>query len=522
MTPVESTDPGSERPERSERRLSRRTAVRGIGLASLGMLAAPLLAACGASATTTVAGSTSAAASATTASAAATTAAATTASTTKAAAAAATTSTATVQGKNPTGKKGEVTWLTRTTLSEENWEKKVAIPAFQKLSPGITINLIVAPWAQFDPKLFTLFAAGTPVDIWTHWGQSGFADYVHKGMVADLTSYINTDHYDLTAFQPGLTDIYKVGGKYMGLPNDTTFGMPMFYDVDLFQKAGVTAPPQDWAKPWTWDEFVAAGHKLTQNYGAPVAVYGLNMSTDLQLLARLGGVDLFTWDVVANGGTLKPTDYHADDPGVLTAVQSVYDLIFKEKVMPTSQLSSALSAGNLDPFRAQRLATNWDGGWQYWNYKPEIHNFKWAPAADPILKTNNTTEYTDPWMMCSKSIDPTSTWKFMQYLLSEDGQLAYMSATGAPPGNAKVAEKWLADFTAPTGLTVDQLKTVTQGALTHGKESFNHLLVGYDEIATAETQAMGQVWSGKVSPHDGLAQAQQQVGAVLTKLASQS
>jgi multiple sugar transport system substrate-binding protein len=191
--------------------------------------------------------------------------------------------------------------------------------------------------------------------------------------------------------------------------------------------------------------------------------------------------------------------------------------MFKDKVMPTPQLSNALGAGGLDPFVAQKLVMTWNGGWDYWGYKPAIKSFKWPAAVDPMLKTNNTTEYTDPRMLSSKSKDAASAWTLMKYLLGYDGQLAYMTATGAPPGNAKAAQQWLTSFTAPTGLTVDQLTQVSSGALTHGKESFNHLLVGYDEIATAETQAMNQIWSGKLSPSDGLKQAQDQVSAVLAK-----
>ena len=513
-----------------ERRLTRRGMMRGIGLAGFGMLGASLLAACGGGGTAaTSSGSASVASSAAASTASASTASASTsaastesassssASTSKAALGGASTSTEAVIGKNPTGAKGEVTWLTRTGTSETDWEQKVAVPTFQKANPAIKINLIIAPWAQFDPKLFTLAAAGTPVDIWTHWGQSGFADYVHKGMVADLTPMINADHYDLTAFQPGLTDIYKVNGKYLGLPNDTTFGMPNIYNADMLQKAGITAPPVNWDSPWAWQDMIDAAHKLTKDYGAPTATYGISMSGDLQLLARLGGIDLFTWSVT-DTGIAKPGDYHADDPAVIDGVQARYDLIYKEKVHPTPQLGSALSAGGLDPFRAQRLAMNFDGGWNYWAYKPVIKDFKWAPSADPKLKTNQTTEYTDPWMLSSKSHDAESTWTFMKYLLSYDGQVAYMQATGAPPGNAKAAADWLNSFTAPTGLTVDQLKQVAPGALTHGKESFNHLLVGYDEIANAENQAMNLIWTGKTSVADGLKQARQQVDAVLAKI----
>ncbi|MCL4546103.1 MAG: sugar ABC transporter substrate-binding protein [Chloroflexi bacterium] len=493
-----------------EPRVSRRAVVRGFGLTGMGVLAASVLAACGGSTSTTTSAS-STAASSTTASASSTT--------TSKAAAAATKTTPSVIGQNPTGKKGEVTWLVRTGLSENNWENKVVKPGFDKAYPKIHLNIIVAPWAQFDPKLFTLFAAGTPVDIWSHWGQSGFADYVHKGMVADLTAMISADHYDLNAFQPGLVDIYKAGGKYLGLPNDTTFGMPLIYNASMLQKAGITTPPgQDWSNPWTWAQMVEAAKKMTTNYGAPTATYGLEMSTDLQLLARLGGIDLYTWSVTTSGGIAKPSDYHADDPAVVDAVQSVYDLMYKEKVMPTPQLGNALSAGNLDPFESQKIAMNWNGGWNYWVYKPVIHDFKWVPAADPKLKTNSTTEYTDPWMLSSKSKDPESAWTFMKYLLSYDSQVAYAKATGAPPGNAKAADVWLQTMVEPTGLTVDQLKQVAQGALKDGKESYNHLLVNYDQIASAETQALSNVWNGKASPADGLKQAKAAVDAVLAKM----
>ncbi len=504
---------------RQNDRLTRRSLMRGLGIAGIGVFGASLLAACGAGATATT-GASSAASSAASSqpassASAATSASASSSSTASSAVQAVTSSSASVEGKNPTGKKGEVTWLTRTGIVENDWEKKIAIPEFQKANTGVTINLIVAPWEQFDPKLFTLFAAGTPVDVWSHWGRSGFADYVHKGMVADLTPLISADHYDLSGFAPGLPDIYKQQGKYLGLPLLTTFGMPLFYNRDMFQKAGVDLPPVDWDKAWTWDQYVAAGHKLTTNYGAPTATYGMNMSTDLQLLARLGGTDLYNAEAKNTGIATSTT---LDSPEVLNAVQAVYDLMFKEKIMPTPSLSSALSAGNLDPFRGQKLGMNLDGGWDFWSYKPQIHNFKWSVAADPVLKTNTCTTYTDPWMLSSKSLDQANSWKFIQYLVSEPGQTSYITATGTPPTRTSLISKWLQDFSAPTGMTVDELSTVTSGALKHGQESWNHLLVGYDEISKAEDQAMGDVWSGKKSPHDGLAQAKQQVDAVLATI----
>jgi len=110
---------------RSEGSISRREALRRAGAAGLGLIGACALAACGA---------------------------------------------APSAGGGNQQASTQVTWLVRTGLPENKWEREVAVPQFEKQNPGTTVNLIVAPNNQFDPKLFTLFAAGIPVDIWSHWG----------------------------------------------------------------------------------------------------------------------------------------------------------------------------------------------------------------------------------------------------------------------------------------------------------------------------------------------------------------
>jgi hypothetical protein len=81
-----------------------------------------------------------------------------------------------------------------------------------------------------------------------------------------------------------------------------------------------------------------------------------------------------------------------------------------------------------------------------------------------------------------------------------------------------VVAKWWQEFTQPTGLTVDQLKEVTLGALKHSDESYNHLLAGYGQNLSAETQSLNDVWSGITSPQTGLALAEQRVNQVLATL----
>ena len=102
----------------------------------------------------------------------------------------------------------EVIWYVRTEEAEQPWEQEVVIPDFESKHPNIKINLTIVPWDDFDTKMQTMIAAGTPPDVWSHWGPSGFADYVKRGLVADLTPYIEKDNYDLSDFIPEVLDIY--------------------------------------------------------------------------------------------------------------------------------------------------------------------------------------------------------------------------------------------------------------------------------------------------------------------------
>ena len=148
----------------------------------------------------------------------------------------------------------EVIWYVRADPTEQQWENAVVIPAFEKANPNIKINLTVVPWVDFDTRMQTMIAAGTPPDIWSHWGPSGFQDYVKRGLVADLSPFIQKDKFDLTDFQEEVLNIYKVGGKIMGLPMLTT-GSFIFYNKNLFDAAGVSYPTPNWDdRTWTVDQ----------------------------------------------------------------------------------------------------------------------------------------------------------------------------------------------------------------------------------------------------------------------------
>jgi len=146
----------------------------------------------------------------------------------------------------PAALSGQMTWFMRSQNQELPWEQQ-AVEAFKQAAPNVTVNLeTVSTTNDFDPKLTALIAGGTPPDVWTHWGTSGFGDYFAKGLLADLTSLASRDKLDSSVFLPNSYDAWKRDGKLYGLSFNTRFGTFMYWNKQLFQQAGLQPLPVDW------------------------------------------------------------------------------------------------------------------------------------------------------------------------------------------------------------------------------------------------------------------------------------
>ena len=80
----------------------------------------------------------------------------------------------------------------------------------------------------------------------------------------------------------------RYDGKQYGLPWDMGM-MGVWYNKDLFSKAGITAPPA------TWDDFLADVEKLKASGVAPLAIAGKDKWPSMHLwtylVLRIGGGD---------------------------------------------------------------------------------------------------------------------------------------------------------------------------------------------------------------------------------------
>lgn len=140
---------------------------------------------------------------------------------------------------------------------------KELIEQFEEKHPNITVKTQSAPYGQFYQKLDTQIAAGQAPDVWLSDGVY-VMKYAQRGAAKDLTDWITKD---LKADEYYGLDFNKdADGRYWGVPQGIQVGV-LFYNKDLFDKAGVAYPTDE----WTWEDLKASAAKLTVDAGGKTA-----------------------------------------------------------------------------------------------------------------------------------------------------------------------------------------------------------------------------------------------------------
>src|SRR6185503_996379 len=120
------------------------------------------------------------------------------------------------------------------------------IPEFERLNPGIKVDLQQIPWTAAHEKLLTAFAGRVTPDV-AQLGSSWVPELVALGALEPLDPHVAGSK---TVKPPD----YFAGGWSGNVINRHVWGVPwyadtriLFYRSDLLREAGFATPPQDWA-----------------------------------------------------------------------------------------------------------------------------------------------------------------------------------------------------------------------------------------------------------------------------------
>ena len=374
---------------------------------------------------------------------------------------------------------------------EEAASHKIVADAFMAEHPEIKIELWNQPWDDYFTKIQALWASGdtkTIPDVAFLWPTP---KYAAEGVLENLDSFITESGYSLDDYWPGLLEFGQVRGQRLRLPRDIEANV-LYYNKDLFDKAGVAYPTDD----WTWDDLTAAAEKLT--------VKDASGTTTQYALAMEGGLTKWSKWVMQNGGGIlddmsNPSKCMLDEPAAIEAITFFADLMNNGYAMRPADLSQA--GGDAGVFQSDQAAMIIQNTSRVSAFNKAGKNYDVAVVPIPAGGKRWNAAGGAAWVMSSGSDNKDAAWTFLSWLQSTDGgEKIYTERGEIFPALQSVAN-------SPAFMT-DQPPANKQGIIDEaagsGVGAFGYF-PEWDELESSVINpVMDQIWAGETVPADVL------------------
>ncbi|RWC85526.1 MULTISPECIES: sugar ABC transporter substrate-binding protein [unclassified Mesorhizobium] len=359
---------------------------------------------------------------------------------------------------------------------------------FEAKNPGITVKFEVVPWDVLLQKLTTDITAGTNADlsiIGTRW----LIDFVQQDVAEPLDSYITPEfkgRFIDTFLSPSI-----MGGKTYGLPIAAS-ARAMYYNKELFEKAGIAKPPA------TWTELQEDARKIKAQGAFGFGLQGKEIETDVYYYYAMWsqGTEILNKDGTSGLGT----------PGALEAAKLYKSMIDEGLTEPGVTSNNREDVQNL--FKQGKVGMMITAPFLSNQIKDEAPSLKYGVAAIPAGPTGARGTYgvTDSMIMFKNSKNKDEAWKLMDFLFTTEQRAKFTQGEGFLPVNKEEAKMDYyvnnADLAAFTALLPDA--------------RFAPIIPGWEEVAQITSDAMQKIYLGG-DPEAGLKDAAAKANAVLKK-----
>ena len=338
------------------------------------------------------------------------------------------------------------------TFAVNGWERGLyqeRVKAFEETHPNIKVEMISTDEIMGNPRggSSVSVAVGGPddtllqmvqaADIISWYIQPGF---VQEGLLLDLAPLMAGDEgFDAADYYAGTLEQYQWDGGTWGVPTTAGYSL-IFYDKDLFDKAGVDYPEAG----WTWDDFLATAQDLTLRDGREVTQWGFSyqyMGPFDLVQAKVGPIFDLTSD---------PPTARLEDPEVIAAFQWVADLHDKYEVAPYAKPpeSEEDAAAYEEMFRLmdEGKVAMWPEQSEAYQWRSEERNIGVVPF--PVGPENDRSSPMMNWggsvlAVSAGTAHPQAAWEWIKFLTEQQGDNEFAFGPGGPtslPARKSVAE----------------------------------------------------------------------------------
>jgi multiple sugar transport system substrate-binding protein len=299
------------------------------------------------------------------------------------------------------------------------------VTAFEAEQDRIEVELRFADeGTELIEQLATALAGDAPPDLFL-MNYRDYGQFAAKGAVEPIedrfasSSVLHAEDFYDEALQPFKFD----GTNQMCLPQNIS-SLVVYYNVDLFEAAGLEPPEAG----WKWEEFLHDAVELTKG-----DVYGVGVEPQLIRVAP------FIW---SNEGEVvddpdDPTRLALDGRASTQAMQRFFDLRSAYGATPPAE--EAESVGLEERFLEGGLGMFMDSRKVVPTFRT-ITDFDWDVAPLPVLKEPSSILHSDAYCMTTASEHKDEAWTFMEFALGPEGQRIAAETGRTVPSLRAVAE----------------------------------------------------------------------------------
>jgi len=300
------------------------------------------------------------------------------------------------------------------------------IKQFEAQNPTIHVVQETFPYDSYNQKVASAVPAGQGPDV-VNLFYGWLPLYVDSGYLQPLPEDLFPAVQIERDFVP-MVKAARFGGRYWAVPTAVRT-LALFYNKDLFRKAGLGGPPA------TWDEFVADAQRLTERAGGRISTEGFGISPNGQDHQLIREVLFRQWGAAAYSSDGHRVTYNS--PQGAEALRWYTDLATKCNCAVINFFPG--NDGYRDAFKAGKAGMIFDGSFAIGGFRSSI-KFDWGVAVLPRRTAGGTpSNFGSFWVhgLTAKTKGPQrdAAARFLKFITSSETQRIWLQQVGEIPAS---------------------------------------------------------------------------------------
>lgn len=293
---------------------------------------------------------------------------------------------------------------------------------------GIVVNeSFKGSYQELNQAIRAALAGGGAPDVAMAY-ENDTLEYVANDVIVPLDPYLSTDAYGVTEQQmDDLVDgvlarqrVDAYDGQTLSWPHGNS-SQGMYYNQDLFTKAGIKAPPEN------WEQFLDQARQMKEATGLPYVAFGTGKNSIYHNILRSKGVTPYDPEAGTTGYNSPESIEALELLALLYTEQLAYTAEDTEQEFTNERAAAELGTTARTSTKIDQIGDRFD----------------WSVALTPQEIDEPITQLWGGNHVILDSGDPEqhlAAWLFMRWFADTEAQAIYAARTGYSPAVSSALE----------------------------------------------------------------------------------